>query len=80
MHEFNKNELEDILKLMAVTDNFGKVLRAKGVVLCEDKKWMEFDMVPEELEIRECRPDYIGRICVIGTELKEENLNEVFAK
>ncbi len=80
VHEFNKNELEDILKLMAVTDNFGKVLRAKGVVLCEDKKWMEFDMVPEELEIRECRPDYIGRICVIGTELKEENLNEVFAK
>ena len=38
------------------------------------------DMVPEELEIRECRPDYIGRICVIGTELKEENLKEVFAK
>ena len=42
---------------MGVTKNFGTVLRAKGIVESDDGTWMEFDMVPEELEIRECQPD-----------------------
>lgn len=63
---------------MGVTKNFGTVLRAKGIVESDDGTWMEFDMVPEELEIRECQPDYIGRVCVIGTELDKEALKRVF--
>ena len=56
------------------------MLRAKGIVQTEEGGWLEFDMVPEETEIRDCKPDYIGRICVIGTELKKEELEKVFAK
>ena len=78
VHKFSRAELEDTLSLMGVTKNFGTVLRAKGIVEGDDGTWMEFDMVPEELEIRECQPDYIGRVCVIGTELDEEALKRVF--
>lgn len=78
VHKFSRAELEDTLSLMGVTKNFGTVLRAKGIVESDDGTWMEFDMVPEELEIRECQPDYIGRVCVIGTELDEEALKRVF--
>ena len=63
-----------------MTQDFGMVLRAKGIVQTEEGGWLEFDMVPEETEIRDCKPDYIGRICVIGTELKKEELEKVFAK
>lgn len=78
VHKFSRAELEDTLSLMGVTKNFGTVLRAKGIVESDEGTWMEFDMVPEELEIRECQPDYIGRVCVIGTELDEEALKRVF--
>ena len=78
VHKFKKSELEDILRLMAATDDFGTVLRAKGRVEAENGRWIEFDMVPEELEIRDSQPDYIGRICVIGTDLDESALNQVF--
>lgn len=80
VHKFNKKELEDTLQLLGMTGNFGTVLRAKGIVEGEDGQWMEFDMVPEETEIRTCSPDYTGRICVIGTELKKEDLGQVFGK
>ena len=63
-----------------MTGEFGTVLRAKGIVEGEDGQWIEFDMVPEETEIRPCSPDYTGRICVIGTELKTEDLESVFGK
>lgn len=76
MRKFGRGELEDILRLMGTTEDFGLILRAKGIVQCDDGSWVEFDMVPEELEIRECRPDYIGRICVIGTEIDENALKE----
>lgn len=80
VHKFPKKELEDILKLLSMTQDFGTVLRAKGIIEGEDGQWMEFDMVPEETEIRTCRPDYTGRICVIGTQLKTEDLDKVFGK
>lgn len=76
VRKFGRGELEDILRLMGTTEDFGLILRAKGIVQCDDGSWVEFDMVPEELEIRECRPDYIGRICVIGTEIDENALKE----
>ncbi len=80
VHKFNKKELEDTLMLLSMTQDFGNVLRAKGIVQGEDGQWMEFDMVPEETQIRTCKPDYTGRICVIGTELKAHDLNKVFGK
>lgn len=80
IHKFNRKELEDTLKLLSMTREFGTVLRAKGIVEGEDGQWLEFDMVPEETEIRTCQPDYTGRICVIGTELKTEDLDRVFGK
>lgn len=80
IHKFDRSELEDILKLFSMTEDLGTVLRAKGIVEGQDGKWMEFDMVPEEIEIRECQPDYTGRICVIGTDLKTEDLDKIFGK
>lgn len=80
VHKFDRKELEDTLKLLSMSDEFGTVLRAKGIVEGEDGQWLEFDMVPEETEIRNCAPDYTGRICVIGTEIKKEDLEKVFGK
>ena len=54
------------------------ILRAKGMLPANDGTWMYFDLVPEEYEIREGNPDYTGRICVIGAELKEDALKELF--
>ena len=80
IHKFNRTELEDVLKMLSMSDEFGTVLRAKGIIESEDGQWIEFDMVPEETEIRNCEADYTGRICVIGTELNTEYLNQVFGK
>lgn len=80
IHKFSRAELEDILKMLSVGDEFGTVLRAKGIVESDNGQWLEFDMVPEEAEIRNCEPDYTGRICVIGTELNTEYLNQVLGK
>lgn len=80
IHKFDRAELEDVLKMLSMTEEFGTVLRAKGIVEGTDGQWMEFDMVPEEMEIRNCDPDYTGRICVIGTELKKNDLVKVFGK
>lgn len=76
VHKFNRIELEDTLKMFSTTNSFGNILRAKGIVECEGGQWIEFDMVPEEVEIRECQPDYTGRVCVIGTDLDTEYLSQ----
>lgn len=80
VHVFTKSGIEDIMGLFGTTDDFGTVLRAKGIVEVEDGNWVEFDMVPEEVEIRETTPDYIGRICVIGADLNKDELAKVFDK
>ena len=54
------------------------VLRAKGMVCGEDGKWIYFDMVPEQTDVREGSPEYTGRICVIGSKLREDNLAKLF--
>lgn len=76
--KYEKNELEGILKKLSETEEYGKVLRSKGMLPCTDGTWMYFDLVPEEYEIREGKPDFTGRICVIGSELKEAALKELF--
>ena len=56
----------------------GYVLRAKGMVPCEDGKWLHFDLVPGEFEIRQGGADYTGRLCVIGADLNEAALEKLF--
>ena len=63
---------------LSETDAYGTVLRSKGIIAMEDGTWRQFDLVPEEYETRECQADYTGRICVIGTDLKEEDLMKLF--
>ena len=77
-NKYDKEELSEILRKLSETDDYGNILRAKGMLPCSDGKWMFFDLVPEEYEIREGSADFTGRICVIGSELKEDALKELF--
>ncbi|MCI9403169.1 MAG: GTP-binding protein [Oscillospiraceae bacterium] len=74
---FTKTEIETILTALD-SGEYGQVLRAKGIVPDGQGGWLEFDFVPGEREIRESRADYTGRLCVIGSELKEGALAELF--
>lgn len=67
-------------KILAALDSgeYGSILRAKGIVSGEGGSWIEFDYVPEEHEVRAGQPDYTGRLCVIGAELKEDKLAQLF--
>ena len=74
-------QLEGVLKRLSTTREFGDVLRAKGMLPTENPgEWLYFDLVPEQYEIRQGRPDYTGKVCVIGASLKEEELNSVFGR
>ena len=70
----------DIQRILTALDSgdYGKILRAKGIVNGEGGAWIEFDFVPEEHEVRTGHPDYTGRLCVIGAELKEDKLSQLF--
>ena len=70
----------DIERILTALDSgeYGKILRAKGIVNGENSAWIEFDYVPEEHDLRVGHPDYTGRLCVIGAELKEDKLAELF--
>ena len=74
-HKFERAKLEEILKQFVEDD---KILRSKGMVEGTDGKWIYFDMVPGEYEIRDGEPDYTGRIVVIGTDIHEHELEELF--
>ncbi|MCI8948631.1 MAG: GTP-binding protein [Lachnospiraceae bacterium] len=76
-----RKKLEEILEKLAETTAFGEVLRAKGMLPAEEAgTWLYFDLVPEQYEIREGKPDYTGKVCVIGARLKEDQLNQAFGK
>ena len=78
---FTRERLDRVLSQLAQGTGFGQVLRAKGMVPGETEgQWYYFDLVPEEYEIRTGSPDYTGRVCVIGAELKEEELSKVFGR
>ena len=77
--KYTKEQIETILGKLSDTETYGMVLRAKGMVPAEDGTWIYFDMVPEEADVREGAPEYTGRLCVIGAELKEDKLAELFA-
>ena len=78
IHTFTKEQVEQILGHLEKEQEYGNVLRAKGMVAGEDGNWIYFDMVPGEHEVREGAPEYTGRICVIGAQLNEQKLEELF--
>ena len=76
--KYNKEKLDTILQKLSKDDSYGMILRSKGILQTEDGSWVQFDLVPGEYEIREGSADYTGRICVIGSKLKEDELEDLF--
>jgi G3E family GTPase len=77
----SKEELDKILDELAYGEGFGDVLRAKGMIPGAEKgEWLYFDLVPEQYEIRKGNPEYTGKVCVIGANLKEEELKKAFKR
>lgn len=77
---YSQEEIRQCLEQLEKEEEYGIVLRAKGMVPAGDGTWVYFDYVPGECDIREGKPDVTGKICVIGSELKEEKLASLFAK
>ncbi len=77
-HIFTKEVIENALEQFANTEDYGYVVRSKGMVPVEDGTWMYFDLVDGEYEIREGQPDYTGRLVVIGTDVDEVKVEELF--
>lgn len=77
-HKYTEGELDFLLKALSETEGYGTILRAKGIVEMENGAWKQFDLVPQEYEVRESAADYTGRLCVIGTDLKEAELTKLF--
>ena len=76
-HKFTKCQIEKILHALD-SEEYGIVLRAKGIVENEDGSWIHFDYVPECPDVRSGSADIIGRICVIGAEVDEAKIKELF--
>ena len=75
---YTQEEISKILDTLSTDESYGMILRAKGMVEGKDGQWIYFDMVPGEVDIRTGAPDYTGRLCVIGSKIKEEKLAELF--
>ena len=78
--KYSDDQIRSILKTLSESDenSYGIILRAKGMVPRTDGTWINFDMVPEESEVRDGAADYTGRLCVIGSKLNEEKIAELF--
>ena len=76
--KFAQDDLKAILDRLAESEEFGQVLRAKGIVPSTDGKWLHFDLTPGEVEVREGSADYTGRLCVIGSKIDEHALERLF--
>ncbi len=76
--KFSRQRIEEILNTFTESDDYGMILRAKGIVECECGKWLHFDYVPGEADVRVGTPGVIGRLCVIGAGLQNEKIKELF--
>ena len=76
--KFTKEAVEEALKVLSESDAYGMILRAKGILPSEDGEWIYFDLVPGEYEIRSGAADITGKLCVIGSGLKEDELAKLF--
>ena len=77
-HKFTKETIENALKTLADSDDYGYIVRSKGIVPAEDGTWIYFDLVDGEYEIRTGDPDVTGKLVVIGTDVKEDKVEELF--
>ena len=75
---YSREEISDMLAQLGDEEEYGKVLRAKGILQDKDGKWFQFDYVPGETDMRDSGADYTGRLCVIGAHLDEKALRELF--
>ncbi|WP_418985425.1 GTP-binding protein [Blautia sp.] len=75
---YTEEEIHAILEALSDDEEYGMILRAKGMVEGKNGSWIYFDMVPGEADVREGSPEYTGRICVIGSKLKESSLEKLF--
>ena len=76
--KFDRDQMQMTLDVLAHSEDYGMILRAKGMVSDTEGGWIYFDLVPGEFEMREGEPDVTGRLCVIGSELNEDKLAELF--
>ncbi|MBQ8321713.1 MAG: GTP-binding protein [Clostridia bacterium] len=76
--KFTKEEIKEILESFSEGDDYGMILRAKGIVECKCGKWLHFDYIPGEADVREGAAGIIGRICVIGAGIDNEKIKELF--
>ena len=76
--KYERADIEKILQTLSESEEYGQILRAKGMLEAADGTWTYFDMVPGEVEVREGNPDFTGRICVIGAQLKQDKLAQLF--
>lgn len=77
-HKFTREKIEEVLKTLSESEEYGMILRAKGMVEDVNGSWIYFDMVPGEYELRDGEPDYTGRLCVIGSKIDEHKIEELF--
>ena len=75
---YTEEEIKEILSKLENEEEFGIILRAKGIVNSASEEWIHFDYIPEEADVRRGSPDIIGRLCVIGSEINKEKLAELF--
>ena len=77
-HKYTEEEIKSALETLSASDEYGMILRSKGILPSVDGEWFYFDLVPGEYEIRKGNPDYTGKICVIGTNLKTPEIEKLF--
>ena len=75
---YEKDEIRDILSKLSDEEEYGRILRAKGILQNAAGEWFQFDYVPSEFDLRDGSADYTGRLCVIGADLNEKALTELF--
>ena len=76
--KFTMEEIESILESFSESDDYGMILRAKGIVECKCGSWIHFDYIPGEPDVRKGSAGIIGRLCVIGAGIDKEKIKELF--
>ena len=75
---YSRDDIKKVLDELSDEEEYGRILRAKGVLQDENGQWFQFDYVPGECDFRDSGADYTGRFCVIGTMIDENALKELF--
>jgi G3E family GTPase len=77
-HRFTEDEIRSMTAALSDQEEYGLILRAKGILQKPEGEWFQFDYVPGELQMRNCGPDYAGRLVVIGTNIDKKTLRTLF--